>query len=395
MTPVATSFRTSLRITCARSFAELTEHATAWNRLAGEVPFRRWEWCESWWRHFARPADSLLIPLVWDAEDTLIGAAPFYVQTSLLSGRTIRLLGDGEVCSDYLSIIAVPGLERIVAQRIARWLCCHVRRDWDLVKLEGVAGDDPGCAWLAESMHRLGHLVVQRHLANAWRIALPRSWPDLVAKMSKPRRRKIKTLESRYFAAGKAKLHTVDDAGKLACGLEVLHRLHQRRRESKGDKGCFASDRFAAFHADVARQLLAAGALRLNWIELDGEPVAVDYGFNGGGVAYAYQSGFDPAAALHNPGWMQTIASLRQAINAGYEHFDFMRGDEPYKAGWQAQAVPLSEMRIVGGHLPAHLRHAAWTLLRKPRKLLDWSRQILTARRHGAPQEPAFVETDA
>jgi len=36
------------RLSTEAAFADLRDE---WNRLAGDVPFRRWEWLEAWWRH--------------------------------------------------------------------------------------------------------------------------------------------------------------------------------------------------------------------------------------------------------------------------------------------------------------------------------------------------------
>ena len=100
----------------------------AWNRLAADIPFRRWEWCTSWWLNYGGANRSLLVLLVTDAEGTLVGVAPWFLETNVISGRTIRFLGSGEVCSDYTSVLAACGQEQLVAQMVANWLCNDVRR---------------------------------------------------------------------------------------------------------------------------------------------------------------------------------------------------------------------------------------------------------------------------
>ena len=134
--------------------------------------------------------------------------------------------------------------------------------------------------------------------------------------------------------------------------------LHQRRRESLGEPGCFASVRFTTFHDSFAHQLLSKGILRLRWTELNGQPLSVEYGFRGDDTAYYYQGGFNPEAADHNPGWLQFMSSIRAAIEQGCRHYDFLRGDEPYKALWNATTVPLCEVSVVATHPAAQLRHA-------------------------------------
>ena len=153
-------------------------------------------------------------------------------------------------------------------------------------------------------------------------------------------------------------LHTVADEASLVGAMDVLIDLHQRRRRSLGDPGCFASPRFTSFHREAAARLLDRGQLRLHLLELDGEPVAAEYHLQGGdGVIYAYQSGIEVAALGHAPGRLATMAILRTAIAEGFRGFDLLRGDEPYKAHWRARPRPMVEIRVFSGKPSDHLRY--------------------------------------
>ncbi|HWB00889.1 MAG TPA: GNAT family N-acetyltransferase [Pirellulales bacterium] len=343
----------------ARSFDALVDLKATWNELAGQYPTRRYEWCEAWWRHWGTPGNNLLVALIYDEQGMLIGIAPWYVERSMLSGRVLRFLGSGEACSDFLSILARLGRERDVAERLAEWLVGEQRDEWDLLDLEAVATEDETCAVFAHEMQRRGHLVNRRQSLNTWRIALPANWDDFVQGMSKPNRRKVRTLETRAISTDRAKLHVVRERWELKRAFDVLCELHERRRQSLGQRGCFSSARFTQFHRDIAAIFFEAGILRLSWTELDGKPVAADYGFNLGNIAYAYQSGIAPEAASENPGWLQITLSLRAAIEQGYAQFDFLRGDERYKSAWRAEPVPLVDLQIVSRRAMARGRHAA------------------------------------
>jgi CelD/BcsL family acetyltransferase involved in cellulose biosynthesis len=100
--------------------------------------------------------------------------------------------------------------------------------------------------------------------------------------------------------------------------------------------------------------------LRLVVLYLEGQPAAVEYGFLGDKTIFHYQCGFDPAFADAQPGWISLAATLRWAIGAGYRTFDMLRGDEPYKASFGAEPMPLMQTRIVGCQRSARLRHLAW-----------------------------------
>ena len=108
------------------------------------------------------------------------------------------------------------------------------------------------------------------------------------------------------------------------------------------------------------RQLFARGQLRLHWLELDGRPAAAEFHLAGDGVVYGYQSGVDPDALEHEPGRIAAVATLQAAIADGYRAFDFMRGDEPYKAHWRAEAQPALEYRISAPRATSRLRQTAW-----------------------------------
>ena len=162
---------------------------------------------------------------------------------------------------------------------------------------------------------------------------------------------------------------TTDDFER---GFQIVTDLHQRRRRSLGQPGCFAAPRFAAFHAEVSRRFHELGLLRLVWTELEGRPVAAEYDFVGPGTVYYYQTGLEPEAIEENPGWLGLAGSLRRAIEEGYRTFDFLRGDEAYKSSWGAQSWPTIDMRIVAPRAAARWRHAAW---RAQQRLRDWAKR--------------------
>ena len=107
-------------------------------------------------------------------------------------------------------------------------------------------------------------------------------------------------------------------------------------------------------------ELLRNGQLRLHWLELDGVPVAAEYHLAGGGVVYAYQAGVNPDALAHSPGRLGHMITIRRAIEQGYRAFDFLRGDEPYKAHWRARPQRGLELRVVPGRVAARLRYGIW-----------------------------------
>ncbi len=112
--------------------------------------------------------------------------------------------------------------------------------------------------------------------------------------------------------------------------------MHQRRWESLGKRGCFRSARFREFHREAATRLLATGDAEVFWLECDGRPIAAEYHLIGDRTVYAYQSGIAPDRLELEPGRLAVLATIREAIDDGRQCYDFLRGDEPYKAHWRA-----------------------------------------------------------
>jgi CelD/BcsL family acetyltransferase involved in cellulose biosynthesis len=344
-----------------------------WDRLADGCAFRTWTWLSCWWRHYgpANPARQLRIILAYANEGAepprLIAALPCYVENSWAQGRVLRLLGDGEVCSDHLGLLAVPPLAIEAAQTIAAHLV--ERTDWDLLDFDAVDADDAPTLALHRSIADSAGSITQSVAGACWAIELPKTWDGYLATQSKSHRKQLRQLERRVLQSDRARWQLVENEAQFVAAWDALVDLHQRRRRSLGEPGCFASPRWAAFHREVAAALLSEGRLRLSTLELDGTPIAAEYHLAGSHTTYAYQGGVDPDRLDDEPGQLSMICSLQQAIAGGHTAFDLLRGDEPYKAHWRA--VPRPTLRLIAApprHWP-RLRHGAWRGLQQMRRL--------------------------
>ena len=355
-----------MQVFCLSSLAELTPYADDWDRLSAGVPSRSWAWLSTWWRHYGHPGARLFVLSVFDDSNTLVGLGPWYRDHSASQGRVVRMLGCGEVCSDYLSVLCQPGTEdpvtRAMAQRLAEYANAdaHDPQRWDLMELTGIDAEDRAAGRLLDHLGEWGAAVHRQTAPSCWRIELPTTWDDYLAMLSKSHRKQLRRLQRDVLATDRAVLHSVEKLDDLPEAVELLIDLHQRRRRGLGEPGCFASRRFAAFHRDVMPLLLRNGQLELHWLELDGRAVAADYDLVGNGVVYAYQAGVDPERLDQHPGRLITLATLRRAIQRGYRAFDLLRGDEPYKAHFRARPRPGLAVRVVPNRTSAQLRHGFW-----------------------------------
>lgn len=368
------------KITAIHDLAALE---TEWNALAAGMPLRSWDWLATWWKHYFADADRQLFVLAvyadtsdpTDVSKPLIGLAPWYLDRSAIKGSVVRWLGSGEVCTDHLSLICRPEDNERVATAVADALTAHYD-DWDLLELSAVDADDaPINALLAALEFR--ECLISRHPADqCWALDLPANWEDYLASISKSHRKQLRQLERRVLESGRTSWLRVESESDLETGWDVLVDLHQRRRRSLGEPGCFASRLFHDFHHEVVSRLLPKNQLRISWLELDGTPAAAEYHLAGTNTTYAYQGGVDPDRLGEESGRLSTILCLRAAMDEGHRQMDFLRGDEPYKAHWRATPRPTFDCRVVPNRRIARLRGRVLNL---GGAVTDWMKQVTQA----------------
>ena len=333
-----------------------------WNALAGGVPFLQWEWIEAWWRHFQHRGDLYLL-LVEDDDKRVIGIAPWYLEQSPLAGRIVRFLGAGEVCSDYQSLLTIPERRAEVANALAQWLVQASARgddaEWDGILLEAVSPADSAIQNLIAGLQQRECQVHQRATVNCWRIPI-QSWDQYLGHLSKPHRKHMRQAVQRLTDSQNFRVVVARDANSWQYTWERFVELHQRRRASLGEPGCFASTFFHAFLNDVALQFFHNGHLRLVVVEKQNQPIGSLLTFTGNGVAYAYQMGTNPDYMADSPGWLVVAASILAGIERGETAFDLLRGNESYKTRMGAEPVAMEDIRVISPQLGAKLRHTAW-----------------------------------
>ena len=389
-----------MQVQRVKTLEELLPFAQRWDQLAGDCPFRSWAWLSTWWKHYgtaqgeiqspnaAKSRKELFVLLVSDdrppchapssdqTDQRLIAVAPLYLERTLTRGNLLRMLGDGETCSDHLSLLVAEENTDAAAEAVAEYLqACSA--DWDLLNLEGIEAADRPVGQLCDALRSRGCLVEQTPSPQRWEIALPDDWEAFLAMQSKSHRKQLRKYQRNLIDTDRIEWHQVGSPDEFDTAWKTLVNLHQRRRNSLGEPGCFASQQFASFHEDIARQLLETGRLQLSWTTLDGVPAAAEYLFSNNTTTYAYQSGLDPDRSMHNLGQISLIKVIQHAIDSQHTRFDLLRGDEPYKAHWRAEPNHTLNIQIVPDRTSARWRYQSWSQLRRAKR---WAGRLVSSK---------------
>ncbi len=372
------------RISDSQQLEDLRED---WDAIAGEIPFRRWDWNDAWWRHFGSGRE-LWVLRVRDSSGATIGIAPWFAEPTMSGGRVLRFLGSGQVCSDYLSLLCRPQHQDEVTRGLADWLCGPQARargegwlSWDYLLLAGTEADDPAMTLLAERLRSANVSVGLQEHTRCWRIPLPHEWETYLASRPKRYRRKIRRLKEAYYDTGRVTLKLQPSAEPLGESYEQMVSLHRARRRSLHQRGCFDSKPFRGFLRLAAERIQARNQLFLATMQVDEQVAAASLGLVSGDTLYLYQCGMSPQLAHHQPGWLMNMGVIMHGIDSGPTGIDLLCGDEPYKRHLGATPVPLYETCMVSPRAISRLRHSVWSAgLGFKRRIKCWAKSTLKAK---------------
>lgn len=321
------------------SIDQLERIAGPWKRLWQECrwasPFQCPEWLLPWCRCW--PAEGFRALALWQ-DDSLVGLASWRIDIDDFGQRRGMLIGAG--LSDYLDVLVSPAWESVGAAAILAQLA-ELRSELDLCELSQLAPE----SFLARTLRGNGFAELARPAVACPVLQMSsgggasgggRGLSDCLPPAQDE---KLRYYRRRLGRSGVAQYEPVDEANFDAV-FTTLIRLHTRRWRDREQPGVLADPSVERFHREAARHMLHSGLLRQYALRLEGQIIAVYYGFHAHGRSYYYLSGFDPECRQLSPGMLVVGYAIEQALREGAREFDFLRGQESYKYAWGARDEP-------------------------------------------------------
>jgi CelD/BcsL family acetyltransferase involved in cellulose biosynthesis len=293
-----------------------------------DSPFMTWAWISSWLETEGAGSD-LEVHIGRDPDSgALVGVAPCYVAHGRRGGVPVRelgLLGSGVAAPDHLDFMTA---DTAPGAAVELWSSLERHRRWDLIGFDGVA-----------AAGHLADLLLRRHSDAATQqpcpmLPLEGGWEAVETGMSSRLRNNLRRYGRKLDRDADVAVSLVADHDTLDDTFDALVAFHQVVRTAKGDAGVFASPDTEAFLRLAAHRMLDSGRLRMWRLDADGTPIAVILCFRTGDTVSFYTTGYDPEWGRYGPGRRIMAIAIRGAIDEGADTFDFLRGDEPYKAEW-------------------------------------------------------------
>jgi len=334
----------SLQVRIYETLADIESLRPCWDQLLcefrGATTFSSWEWLAPWWRAFGQRRRPLILAFL-DESWRLVGLAPLCVErqkvTPLIDLQVARFWGDGSGDSDNLDFPVRAGYEDEVAAALLNYLAKESRR-WDYCELNTMPGDSAVGNCLSHHL-RDRFWVAYHHQQTGSAILLPETWEEYLQQLSAKERGKVayrrRLLEKKY----QTRFYKCQNQAELAVCLDTLFGLHQKRWQSAGEPGSFLSAARRRFYSEMAALLLASGRLEFWLLDLDGKPVATQFGFRFDRTFFSLQEGYDPSYSPDSVGYVLRAHVIRQLIAAGARRYDFLAGEAASKTRWDARVT--------------------------------------------------------
>ncbi|HYF46966.1 MAG TPA: GNAT family N-acetyltransferase [Acidimicrobiales bacterium] len=344
--------------------------AIQWRRLQERgcvgTPFLTWEW-------FSALAESptlgrhCVVLVVDRPGGQTVGVLPLEVVPDPQGLRVVRCAAAADLGADHLDVVAGPRDREEVAAAAARYVTRVLR--WDMADFEGLLQGG--------ALDR----ALQRELRWPRCLSLPPEVEqvavlDLRSEDARQRLARRSARGLKWVRRAGGGFSSVTDPVHVGPALETLMDLHNERF---GERSVvFSTPERRAFHLTAATRLAEAGMARVDRLSTADEDLALEYVLLHGERAYGYQSAFRPGAG-HSPGRTAMCQSILAAAGQGRVEYDFLRGDEDYKADYTTGSRPDVRLRA----LRPTPRAAGWLAGRLGRRLV----RTLDRRRPGGTDD--------
>jgi CelD/BcsL family acetyltransferase involved in cellulose biosynthesis len=324
---------TQLSVRVQRGGHELVDQiATDWRRLCDESGdeevFYRPEWAQAYLQAFEPKADVVMIS-AW-AGERLRGFLPLVRRRTFVSGfPVVTLTVPANVHSLRASLTVCSGAEGQAAL-LALWQATKELPRWDLIDVANVV-EGNGLDRLVALAAADGYLTARKRTSQTLYLPIDASASSASDKAAQPPwlagtrpkfRSHLRRARRQLEEQGTLELKHYGEADPEA--LQKFYAL-----EASGWKGAEGTaiqcdPRTRQFYDRVAQAAARDGYLSLDFLQLNGKPIAGHFGFNLRGRYFLAKAGYDEAFRRHGPGQLLVNEILGETPQRGLYEFDFV-----------------------------------------------------------------------
>jgi CelD/BcsL family acetyltransferase involved in cellulose biosynthesis len=353
-----------------RGGPELVEQIAAdWRRLCDESGdeevFYRPEWAQAYLQAF-EPGAEVVIISVW-AGTILKGILPLVRRRTVMSGLPIvQLALPANVHSLRASLTVCPG-EKGAAVLKALWQATKNLPRWDMIDVANVV-EGSALDRLVALAQAEGYRTARKRTSQTLYLPIDASTGASTPEKSGAQPPWLTGTRPKFRSHLRRAKRQLEEQGTLelkhygAADPEALEKFYALESSGwKGEEGtaikCHSSTR--QFYDAVAQAAERDGYLSLDFLELNGKPIAGHFGFNLRGRYFLAKAGYDEAFRRHGPGQLLVNEILTQTRERGLHEFDFVGPATWDESRWASARRTNYRIFIFRKSLYGSLLHAA------------------------------------
>jgi CelD/BcsL family acetyltransferase involved in cellulose biosynthesis len=318
-------------------------------------------WLADYIECFGRMDSAFILETRDSDSGELAGALPLEIQEvrDERGGKTRQLVPLCGGHSDFGPILSRPGCESEVARRNAGWLAQH-RREWDSLRMNVIPQSSGGWSEFADALRQSGFSPKVSQERFFYKVNTEGRWEDYDKIFLHRRLDTVRNLMNQL-----ARDHGPFETRILEHGIEDHIRefmaWYRQRRETTGQKDAFGVyPEKMSFLETVLRDFESKGIARLSMLACGDHVLAYQLDWVDRGIWYYYMPAFDERYAKYSPSKILLLETMKIAFaDPAIHEFNFMRGEESYKAQFANEKEPFVSIRVQNPR-PLHLRAAAF-----------------------------------
>ena len=312
----------------------------AWNRLSesAESPnvFMTFDWFRAWNQRFIQenPSGRRLSVLVIKKDGAVVGISP-------LIRRNVSRFGFGACKVEFVGREAdyndlVLGDDPAGQSEAIVELLAQTQDQWDLVNLRDLRDTENTIARLAKALSLAG--LTYRVLPEEERcpyLVIDAPWSEMLTRRSPSSRHVFRNQQSRLgrmYAEGlRVRIieNPLDEPGLLGKLIAL-----EGQKLVNGELSPPVLGKYPEVFQALFDTLGPRGWLYIALMELGERLLAWRFGFRCGKKLWGYLTAYDHSFSHLSPGTMLIPAVVDYGLSRGCDEYDFLRGEEPYKARW-------------------------------------------------------------
>ncbi len=369
-----------LRVSEVNSLEQLPELRPAWDELLAQTQgttfFQSLAWLETFWQFYGHEYGWRLRVLLLEEDGRPVGILPLAVILEASRVGRVRVLG--YPLNGWGSFYGPIGPQPAATLEAGLRHIHDSQRDWDVLDLRWVDGGiDQGQTELA--MRKAGFNCQRQVWYSSAQIELNGGWDRYWASRKSTWRSNVRRCERLLMRHGNVELVRYRPLGDVHGDgdprwdlYEACVELAQRSWQGSSTTGTTLShasvrDYLQAAHASAAKE----GAVDINLLKLDGQPVSYAYNYHFHGWVYGVRSGYDSSIVQDGAGTVLIAKMIEDGCRRGDRLIDLGPNYLECKRNWMTRLQPALHYTYFN---PARLRAQALRMKRIVKRWLGWSR---------------------